>query len=423
MTSPQNLGTAAQMRQTVPAPPQAQPWSAKLGNFAGDNSNMLMMLGLSLLDKRQNNRVPFSQVGQSALAGSQLDKQRQSRNMTVDWLIRQKGLSEQDAQAAVANPVILSTLLAPKNAYNFFSAGDTAYAGNQTTGEANPIAGGTGRSTDDIREYNMAVTQGFQGSLQDWILSQKTAGALAAGGASVYGTPIYGEDAEGNTVLGVIGKDGTFKKLDTGGVTPTPGVSWQDFGTYRQPFDKGGQPAAAPVPIENYGAEFDKGRGGVEGKAVGEAGASFESINAKLPGLQEVVTKLDDLANKATYTAAGQLWDEVIRQTGQEPREASVARAEYQGTVRNVILPLLRDTFGAQFTQKEGEVLLATLGDPNMAPAEKQAALKAFIEQKLRDVGALATQSGRTFVPPEASGAPQAPSGTTSGGLRWSLEP
>lgn len=81
------------------------------GNWRGNNANTLLMLGLGLLDKRQNNQVPFSQIGQQAMAGSQLDKERKQRNMTVEWLKRSKGLSDQDAQAAVVNPVILSQLL------------------------------------------------------------------------------------------------------------------------------------------------------------------------------------------------------------------------------------------------------------------------------------------------------------------------
>ena len=40
---------------------------------------------------------------------------------------------------------------------------------------------------------------------------------------------------------------------------------------------------------------------------------------------------------------------------------------------------MLRQTFGAAFTVKEGESLKATLGDPNKSPAEKQTALDSFI--------------------------------------------
>lgn len=43
-------------------------------------------------------------------------------------------------------------------------------------------------------------------------------------GQGVYGTPIYGTDAEGNTVLGAIGKNGQFRPLDTGDVKVNPGI-------------------------------------------------------------------------------------------------------------------------------------------------------------------------------------------------------
>ena len=87
-----------------------------------------------------------------------------------------------------------------------------------------------------------------------------------------------------------------------------------------------------------------------------------------------------------------------------DPREAAVAREQYIATVNNQILPMLRDTFGAQFTVQEGESLKATLGAPNKSPQEKQAVLKAFIEQKKRDVEALGIQSGQ--ITPSPGGAP-----------------
>ena len=53
--------------------------------------------------------------------------------------------------------------------------------------------------------------------------------------------------------------------------------------------------------------------------------------------------------------------------------------------------PIIKDI---SFTVKEGESLRATLGDPDKAPAEKQAVLKAFIDQKTRDLEALANRTG-----------------------------
>jgi hypothetical protein len=70
----------------------------------------------------------------------------------------------------------------------------------------------------------------------------------ATAGDNIFGTPIYGRDPEtGQTVLGAMGKDGSFHRLDTGGVEVTPGVTWQDFGTHRQAFDRGGAPVGGPV--------------------------------------------------------------------------------------------------------------------------------------------------------------------------------
>jgi hypothetical protein len=147
----------------------------------------------------------------------------------------------------------------------------------------------------------------------------------------------------------------------------------------------------------------------VRATGQGEAQSSLESIRSKMPGLESVVKELDGLAEKATYTLAGQGRDALRRQMGAEPTEGSVARVRYMSMVDNQILPLLRDTFGAQFTQKEGEALRATLGNPDLGPKEKQQVLKSFIEQKRRDVEALESRTGTAPVQGggQQRGAPQ----------------
>jgi hypothetical protein len=147
------------------------------------------------------------------------------------------------------------------------------------------------------------------------------------------------------------------------------------------------------------------------GAAIGEAQASLAGMRSKMPGLEVVVRQLDQLSEKATYTTAGKGVDFVRREMGAEPRESAVARKQYISMVDNQILPLLRETFGAQFTQKEGESLKATLGDPDASPKEKQAVLKAFIEQKRRNIEAVAAEGSPAAAP---SAAP------TNGG--WSLQ-
>lgn len=132
-----------------------------------------------------------------------------------------------------------------------------------------------------------------------------------------------------------------------------------------------------------------------EAKAKGEDAALLDSTSSKMAGLETVVSELEALADKATYTTAGQLRDSIGRQFGAEPSEGAIARAEYIAKVDNQVLPMLRDTFGAAFTVKEGETLRATLGDANKSPAEKKAVLRAFIEQKKRDIAALEERVGR----------------------------
>lgn len=69
--------------------------------------------------------------------------------------------------------------------------------------------------------------------------------------SAVYGTPIYGVDpVSGETVLGAIGKGGTFERLDTQGVQVTPGVSFQNLGDRVQPFSsKSGAPVGPATPM------------------------------------------------------------------------------------------------------------------------------------------------------------------------------
>ena len=139
-----------------------------------------------------------------------------------------------------------------------------------------------------------------------------------------------------------------------------------------------------------------------EGAAQGEDQALLKSMESKLPGLETVVAELDKLADAATYTMGGQAVNWGLKQIGLEPREAAIARTEYIAKVDNQVLPMLRDTFGSAFTVTEGETLRATLGDPNKSPEEKKVVLRAFIEQKKRDVEALKLRVGGEDAPSQS---------------------
>lgn len=158
---------------------------------------------------------------------------------------------------------------------------------------------------------------------------------------------------------------------------------------------------------ENKGAQA---RATAEGKETGEQGALLVEMEANLPRLETVVGQLSNLGNTATYTKSGQAYDTVRRELGLDPRKAAVARKEYITKVDNEVLPLLRQTFGAQFTQKEGESLKLTLGDPNASPAEKDAVLRSFIDSKRAQIQTQRRKVGLPTNPPATT-----PPATTGG--------
>ena len=136
--------------------------------------------------------------------------------------------------------------------------------------------------------------------------------------------------------------------------------------------------------------ESDKQQQIEESKAIGKNIATVRNdlaeFEANLPRLQEVVEELGALADIATYTEVGLGVDALKRQAGMDVGKGAIARKEYISKVDNEILPLLRQTFGAQFTVEEGKALKATLGDPNASPEEKKAVLKSFIENKIAQI-------------------------------------
>lgn len=207
-----------------------------------------------------------------------------------------------------------------------------------------------------------------------------------------FGNPVAIQNPDGSIGYGQIGNKGSFRPIQLGeGQTFAPPTKTIDTGTETILMDQAGN-VISRTPKENRQEAADKALGAGEGKVQAEKQAEYDSITSKMPGLYGVVDRLSELADKATYTMAGRAIDFGIGQLGMEPRDAAVARAEYTAIVDNQILPLLRDTFGAQFTNEEGLRLARTLGDADKSPTEKAALLRAFIQQKERDIEALGTQ-------------------------------
>ena len=141
----------------------------------------------------------------------------------------------------------------------------------------------------------------------------------------------------------------------------------------------------------------------VTSKELGKEKALLANLEASLPNLKNVTNQLSDLGRIATYTKAGQAADATARQLGMPMSEGAIARREYISKVDNEILPLLKQTFGAAFTQKEGETLKATLGDPDASPEEKDAVLKSFIESKIAQIETKRRRVGQPTAPQDVN--------------------
>lgn len=130
------------------------------------------------------------------------------------------------------------------------------------------------------------------------------------------------------------------------------------------------------------------------GKVRGEKTALLQSASSKMPQLINTINKLSKLGETATYTGLGVARNTAMRELGLPVPQGAVSRREYIAVVDNEILPLLRETFGAQFTQKEGESLKSTLGDTGMSPEEKESVLRSFIETKIQTLNSMSSELG-----------------------------
>mgnify|MGYP000953541455 CR=1 FL=1 len=128
------------------------------------------------------------------------------------------------------------------------------------TGEAPPAYGRRGSS--DIMEYEYARKQGFQGGFDQWMQRKRQ-------GAGEYSlTPVYGTDAQGNTVLIQPGKSGeAIQTKLPDGVKISSGVEKVDLGTEWGLYDKRTGNLVGRQPKDIKGKEAAEEVGKAQGQA------------------------------------------------------------------------------------------------------------------------------------------------------------
>ena len=123
-----------------------------------------------------------------------------------------------------------------------------------------------------------------------------------------------------------------------------------------------------------------------KGKNYAEDLNTYNDLVSNLPALEQMVDELDSVADKGTHTYAGRVFDTVLREGFDKTSKGDIASSIYETKVNQNLLPLLRQTFGSAFTEKDREQLQKTLGDPYAHPDIKKATLKEFITNKRREV-------------------------------------
>lgn len=219
-----------------------------------NNPEALIALGAGMM--RGDMAGGFAGAGQQMAAYREKMAAEQQKNKTAEWLVRNHGMTPEDAMTVAQNPVLLQQVLRSK------SAGDeTRYGLN----------------------------------------------------------PIYGKDpVTGETVLGTMGTDGTFKRIETPGFEISTGVDKMDLGTHWGLLDKRSGQLVGTMPKENYRESFDKAAGAEAGKAVGEAAARVDADVSSAdrtieqamelynhPGLSAIVGPVDQFRPSWTMGAEG----------------------------------------------------------------------------------------------------------------------
>lgn len=137
-----------------------------------------------------------------------------------------------------------------------------------------------------------------------------------------------------------------------------------------------------------FGEKGNKKADETMGKQYAEDVDALRTAEANIPSLEKLVGELNDLSDNATYTKAGAITNTLKKELFSGTTKGAKAASLYETKINQQLLPLLRQTFGAAFTEKDRESLIKTMGDPYATPEIKKATLDSFIQSKYDDLAA-----------------------------------
>ena len=350
--------------QTRPGPfGMPQPQQGGLGALM---NSPLLMAGLGMLSANTPSTQPVNPISgllQGLMAGNQMQGQQRDRQMQellyqaqLAKAMRPEKQKETDAMANVTAAGYVPGTPEFQEQIKSILAGKDA-------SEANPLA-----KIDPKDSPKDSFAKYAASDYKDYSVLE----AIPQRGQTTYGTfgTQYNAGSPDNPkwMERVYGSDGSYQDRPLGGIP---------------------QRALGYDPATAGAVAGEKAENTETGKSLGEAKSLLADMEANMPKLTQVATDLSKLGKAASYTGLQRGRDFFKREMGVDVGDPAVARTEYIAKVDNEILPLLRQTFGAQFTEKEGQALKVTLGDPNKSPEEKDAVLRTFIQAKEGQIAAL----------------------------------
>ncbi|OAF05469.1 hypothetical protein AYJ54_00760 [Bradyrhizobium centrolobii] len=294
--------------------------------------------------------------GIGSAAGLQ-DPATQRANQTAKYLVT-KGFDPALAQSVVSDPALLRAVL--------------------------PQMLGISGQTDDIKEYEYAKRQEPSLSFRDFMNRKKA----VSGEYSL--NPVYGTDAQGNTVLLQTGKSGeAIQTKLPDGVKVSSGVDKVDLGTQWGIIDKRTGNLVGTQPKDIAGKEAAE----VKGKAQGEASVALPGAVADA---EQTKTKIDQLLNNEGLDSIVGPLDQFRPSwtLGEKGRDALARYNQLKGSAFLQAYGLLRG--GGAITEVEGkkaEDAMARL-DRAQSEADFRTALKDFRDAIDAGVSKLKARAG-----------------------------
>lgn len=236
-------------------------------------------------------------------------------------------------------------------------------------------------------------------------------------GQTEYGlNPVYGTDEHGNQVIGTIGKDGTFKRIDTGDVKVSSGVEKIDAGTEWLLMNKKDGTIVGRQPKDIVGKESQTEIGKAQGKARATLPTDLQTAEQTVKEIDQLINHpgLDSIVGPIDQYRSGIM-------LGAEGRDALARFNQLKGRSFLQAYSILKG--GGQITEIEGtkaENAMARM-DRAQSEAEFKAALKDFRDAvdvgmtKLRErAGVAAQQQEAAPTVPPSQGQPLSP-----GSYQW----